>query len=139
MKVACVLVTHLRAKVEIRRHPHLRDRPAVIVDRSGPRPVVVDHLPACRGVAAGMTLEQALSRQADAEVLEADAHLISVLPESVQSDARLQCITGVSATASPPEREVGRSRPAGCSLRWTPLSWTVLEDMYGGEARLVNW
>ena len=33
MRVACVLVTHLRAKVEMYRHPHLRDVPVVIVDR----------------------------------------------------------------------------------------------------------
>ena len=38
MRVACVLVTHLRAKVELRKQPHLADRPAVIVDRSKGRP-----------------------------------------------------------------------------------------------------
>ena len=57
-----MLVTHLRAKVELRRRPHLRDRPAVIVDRSGGRPLVVDRFPSATGVAAGMTLEQAMSR-----------------------------------------------------------------------------
>ena len=31
MKIACVLITRLRAKVEMRRRPDLRDRPAVIV------------------------------------------------------------------------------------------------------------
>ena len=49
-----MLVTHLRAKVELRRQPHLKGRPAVIVDRSKGRPLVVDHLPAAAGVAAGM-------------------------------------------------------------------------------------
>ena len=62
MRVACVLVTHLRAKVEMGRQPHLKDRAAL----------VVDHFPAAAGVAAGMTLEQALSRNADSPVLEAD-------------------------------------------------------------------
>ena len=33
MKIACVLVTHLRAKVEMRRQPHLKDQPAVITSR----------------------------------------------------------------------------------------------------------
>ena len=28
MRVACVLLTHLRAKVEMRRHPHLNDTPS---------------------------------------------------------------------------------------------------------------
>ena len=33
MWVACVLVTHFRAKVEMLRHPHLKDSPVLIVDR----------------------------------------------------------------------------------------------------------
>lgn len=72
MKVASVLITHLRAKVELRRQPHLRDRAVLIVDRSRSRPLVIDHFPAASHVAAGMTLEQALSRQPDGIVLEAD-------------------------------------------------------------------
>ena len=121
MKIACVLVTHLRAKVEIRRHPHLRDRPAIIVDRSGPRPVVVDHLPACSGVAAGMTLEQALSRQADAVVLEADEQ--SYRRVFSQTLASLQGISD-------------RVEKADLGVAYVGLDG--LEDMYGGEARLVN-
>ena len=121
LKVACVLVTHLRAKVEMRRHPHLRDRPAVIVDRSGPRPVVVDHLPACRGVAAGMTLEQALSRQADAVVLEADDQSYRKVFNQM-----LASMQGIS-------NRVERS-----DLGVTYAGLDGLEDMYGGEARLVN-
>ena len=72
MRVACVLVTHMRAKLEMQKQPHLKDRPALVVDRSRGRPLVVDHFPAAAGVAAGMTLEQALSRNADSPVLEAD-------------------------------------------------------------------
>ena len=72
MKIACVLVTHLRAKVEMRRQPHLKDRPAVIIGRSRGKPVVIDHFQAATGVVAGMTAEQALSRQADGILLEAD-------------------------------------------------------------------
>ena len=72
MRVACVLVTHLRAKVEMQRQPHLRDRASLIIDRSRSRPLVIDHFPAASGVVAGMTLEQALSRQAEGIVLEAD-------------------------------------------------------------------
>ena len=29
MKVACLLITHLRTKVEMRRHPNLKNIPAV--------------------------------------------------------------------------------------------------------------
>ena len=74
MRVACVLVTHLRAKVEMYRHSHLKDMPVVIVDRgnSGTRPLVVDRFPKASGVRADMTLEQAISHHSNAVVLDAD-------------------------------------------------------------------
>ena len=72
MKIACVLITHLRARVEMRRQPDLQDRAVLIVDRSQGRPRVVDHFPTASGIVAGMTLGQALSRQTDGAVLEAD-------------------------------------------------------------------
>ena len=70
--IACLLVNHLRAKVEMRRQSHLRNRAVLIVDRSRGRPRVIDHFPAAFGVDAGMTVEQALSRQVNGIVLEAD-------------------------------------------------------------------
>ena len=44
MRVACVLITHLRAKIEAKRRLGLKDRPVVIVDRGTAQaaPVVVD-------------------------------------------------------------------------------------------------
>ena len=74
MRVACLLVTHLRAKVEMYRHSHLKDAPVVIVDRSPSRarPVVVDCFRSASGVKPGMTLEQAVSCHANAVVLDAD-------------------------------------------------------------------
>ena len=74
MRVACVLVTHLRAKVEMSRQPHLKDTPALIVDRdaSRARPLVVDRFPGASEAAAGMTLEQAVSRHTNAVVFDAD-------------------------------------------------------------------
>ena len=61
MKVACMLVTHLRSRVEIRRQPHLKNSPVLIVDRSPPgAPVVVDHFRSASWVAAGMTIEALL-------------------------------------------------------------------------------
>ncbi len=72
MTVACVLVTHLRARIELERNPHLAGRPAVIVDRTEPRPMVVDSLPPGAGAQAGMTLEQALGLSAETAVIEAD-------------------------------------------------------------------
>ena len=74
MRIACVLVTHLRAKVEINRQPHLKERPVLVVDRdpSRARALVVDHFPAASAVTAGMTLEQALSHHGNAVALYAD-------------------------------------------------------------------
>ena len=74
MRVACALVTHLRAKVEMSRHPDLKDSPVLIVDRDVARAkaLVVDRFPGASGVAAGMTLEQAMSRHANAVALDAD-------------------------------------------------------------------
>ena len=64
MKVACVLIPHLRALVELRRRPHLKCRPVVIVDRSNGRPAVADFLPEGTRIRIGMPLEQAMSLMA---------------------------------------------------------------------------
>ena len=61
MKVACLLITHLRSKVEMRRHPNLKNIDAIIVERSRERSQVVDSTPSASGVSPGNTLEEALS------------------------------------------------------------------------------
>ena len=53
MKVACVLIPHLRALAELRRCPHLSTRPIIIVNRSRGRPLVTDFLPEGSGVRQG--------------------------------------------------------------------------------------
>ena len=121
MRIACVLITHLRAKVEMIRHPHLRDRPAVIVDRSGGRPLVVDHFPAAPGVSAGMTLEQALSRHADTVALEGDEASYRRVFHQV-----LTSLQGIS------------DRVEGLEPGTAYVSLDGLADLYGGEARLVS-
>ena len=121
MKVACVLVTHLRAKVELRRQPHLQATPAVIVDRSGGRPVVVDALPAAAGVTAGMTLEEALSHHTNTTVLEADESAYQRVYQQV-----LTSLQGVSDRVEGPEPGTAYIRLDG------------LEELYGGEPRLVS-
>ena len=121
MKLACVLITHLRAKVELIRHPHLRDKPAVIVDRSRGRPMVVDHFPAAPGVRAGMTLEQALSRHADTVVLEVD------------EPSYRRVFHGMLAVL----QEVS-DRVEGSDMGTAYVGLEGLEDMYGGEAGLVK-
>ena len=121
MRVACVLITHLWAKVELRSQPHLKDRPAVIVDRSKGRPLVIDSFPAATGVIAGTTLEQALSHHPNTTVLEADEPYYRRVFHRV-----LTSLQGISDRVEGPELGSAYVRLDG------------LEDLYGGEARLVS-
>ena len=123
MRVACVLLTHLRAKVEVRRHPHLEDSPVVIVDRdpSTARPLVVDRFPAASGVVVGMTLEQAMSRHANALVLDADEPYYQQVFNQV-----LGSLQGVS------------DRVEGADLGTAYVRLDGLEGLYRGEAGVVS-
>ena len=121
MRVACVLVTHLRAKVELRRQPHLKETTAVIVDRSKGRPLVVDTFPAVVGVSPGMTQEQALSHQPGTIVLETDEPSYQKVFHRM-----LTALQGISDRVEGPELGTAYVRLDG------------LEGMYGGEARLVS-
>ena len=121
MKIACVLISHLRAKVEMRRQPDLKDRAVLIVDRSRGRPLVIDHFPAASGVAAGMTLEQAMSRQTDGAVLEAEEACYRRVFHRM-----LVSLQGIS------------DRVEGAELGTAYVRLDGVEALYGGEARLVN-
>ena len=120
MKVACVFITHLRAKAEMQRHPNLKDQPVLIADRTKSRPVVVDYLPAATAVSTGMPLERALSYQAEAIVLEADEpHYRRVFRQV------LSALQGIS------------DRVEDVGLGVANVALEGLESMYGGEERLV--
>ena len=120
LKVACVFITHLRAKAEMQRHPNLKDQPVLIADRTRSRPVVVDYLPAATAVSTGMPLERALSYQAEAIVLDADEpHYRRVFRQA------LTALQGIS----------DRVEDAGLGVAHVALDG--LEAMYGGEERLV--
>ena len=123
MRVACVLVTHLRAKVEMSRQPHLKTTPVLIVhrDASRARPLVVDRFPGAAEVVAGMTLEQAVSRHANAVVLDADEpHYRRVF------DRVLRALQGVS----------DRVETAGLGTAYARIDG--LERLHRGEARAVS-
>ena len=121
MRIACVLITHLRARVELRRQPHLRARPAVIADRSAGRPRVVDAFPAATGMLAGMTLDEALSRYPDAIVLEAD--------EPAYRRVFRQTLTALQGVSD---------RVEGAELGTVYVGLDGLESLHGGEAALVR-
>ena len=123
MRVACVLVAHMRAKVELARQPHLKDRPALIVDRSPSkaRPMVVDRSWPASGVITGMTLEAALTRHANAVVLDSDEpHYRRVFGQALAS------LQGVS------------DRVEGADLGTAYVRIDGLEGLYRGEAGVVS-
>ena len=72
MIVACVLITHFRAKIELGARPELADRAFVVADRTRAGSPVVDRSPAARGVLPGATLRLATSIHPDLVVLDAD-------------------------------------------------------------------
>ena len=121
MRVACVLITHLRAKVELQRQPHLGDRAVVIADRFRGMQLVVDHLPACAGVTAGMTLEEALSRNAGTVVIEADEPSYQRVFRRV-----LAALQGVS----------DRVESAGLGIAYVRVDG--LERLHGGENGMLH-
>ena len=121
MKIACLLITHLRAKAEMQRHPNLVNTPAIIVERSEGKARVVDATRCTMGVSQGMTLKEALSISPEALVLDADeSHYNKVFSQILQS------LQGISDRVEGPDLGVAYIRLDG------------LEHLYGGEARLVN-
>ena len=121
MKVACVLITHLRAKCALRERPALVEVPAVIVDRAAGTPQVIDVFPAATGVAVGMSLEEALSHNADTVVIEAN--------EPVYRRVFRQVLTALQAVSD-------RVEQAALGVAYVRLDG--LETLYGGEERLVS-
>ena len=123
MRVACVLVTHFRAKAEMLRHPQLKDSPVLIVDRdpSRKRPLVVDGFPPSVKSVTGLTLEQALSRNANAVVLDSDEpHYRRVFGEMLSSLQRVS------------------DRVEGTELGTVYVRLDSLEGLYHGEAGVVS-
>lgn len=121
MRIACILVPHLPASVEMRRRPDLKDEAVLIFDRSRGRPLVVDRFPAAAGVSAGMTLEQALSRQSGGVVLEAD--------EAVYRREFRRMLTSLQGVSD---------RVEGAEPGTAYAALDGLESLYGGEARLLT-
>ena len=85
------------------------------------RPLVVDRSPAAAGVAAGMTLEQARSRQASGVVLEAD--------EAAYRRVFRQLLVSLQGVSD---------RVEAAELGAAYVGLDGMEELYGGGARLVN-
>lgn len=72
MKLCCVLLSHFAWRCEVLRRPDLAGRPAVITCAEGSRKTVFDYSPEITGVTRDMPLQQALSRQREAVIIQAD-------------------------------------------------------------------
>ena len=120
MKIACVLITHLPMKAEQRRRSDLRGKPVIIVERSGSKHQVLDCSPESTGVTPGMPLQEALSRCKDATLLQADAPYYHTVFDRI-----VQLLMQKSPVVEKAE--------LGCAY----VGLNGLEEMYGGEARLV--
>ena len=116
-----MFIAHLRAKVEMRRRPHLKERPGVIINRSRGRPTVIDHLPATSGVSVGMAIEEAMSKHASIVVLEAD--------ESSYREAFQQILSFLQGIGDHVE---------GSDLGTAYVRLDGLEKMHGGEERIID-
>lgn len=121
MRIACLLLPHLRADLALRRRPELQGRPVVIIDRSAKSPVVLDSSPAAARVRPGMSLEQALSMHADPVLLKADERACEMAFNQVL--AALRQVSDLVEGAQP-----GRA--------WLRLDG--LAAAHGGEARFLE-
>ena len=121
MHVACVLIGHFSFKLEAARDPRLANRHAILFERSGSRRTVVDASPDIERVAPGMSLQEAQARCKDAALVEAD------IPGYHRAFDRILLRLG---NLSP----VVEADELGCAY----VGLDGLQDIYGGEARLVN-
>ncbi len=121
MKVACVLIKHLRVEAELHRNPQLKPRTVILADRSRSPARVVDARPeATLAAPPPPPPEAALIYPPHAVVLEADeAYYCRVFRQALAG------LLGVSA----------RVEAAELGLAYVAIDG--LGPMYGGEARLV--
>ncbi len=118
--IACILITHLPVKAEVRRYPQLRGKPVIITENYGSKDLVLDSSPEARGVGAGMPLAEAVARCKDASLLQADAPYYNGTFDKLVRALELR---------SPMVERAG----LGCAY----VGLEGLELMYGGEARVV--
>ena len=72
MRILCVLLAHFPWSCEVRRNPALESRPAIVTYTSGSHRLVHDWSPGLEGLQRDMPLQQALARNGDVELLQAD-------------------------------------------------------------------
>ena len=121
MKIACVLITHLPMKAELRRRTDLRGRPVLVTESVGSKQVVLDASPEAVGAIVGMPLQEAISRCKDAAILQADLPYYHGVFDRVAD----------SLGQRSPRIEKAE---LGCVF----VGLDGLEAMYGGATRLIT-
>ena len=118
--IACMLVTHLPVKSEVRRYTQLRGKPVIITERYGSQNLVLDSSAEAKGVTAGMTLAEAMARCKDASLIQADSPYYNNVFDNLLKALELR---------SPVVEKSG----LGCAY----VGLEGLEAMYGGEAQVI--
>ncbi len=118
--IACMLVTHLPVKSEVRRYTQLRGKPVIITESYGSQKLVLDSSEEAKGVIAGMPLSEAMARCKDASLIQADAPYYNSTFNKLIKALELR---------SPVVEKSG----IGCAY----VGLEGLEAMYGGEAQVI--
>ncbi len=121
MKIACVLITHLPMKAELRRRTDLRGRPVLVTESVGSKQIVLDASPEAVGAIVGMPLQEAISRCKGAALLQADLPYYHGVFDRVTD----------SLGQRSPRIEKAE---LGCVF----VGLDGLEAMYGGATRLIT-
>ncbi len=72
MKILCVLLPHFPLNCEVGRNPALKGCPVLVTGASGSQKLVLDYSPGLEGLHRDIPLQQALSRQREVELVQAD-------------------------------------------------------------------
>ena len=131
MSIACVLVAHLPLKIELLRQPALRGKAVFVTEQSGTQKVVIDRSspvhdspaydsPAYDSV-VGMPLDKALTQCPHAALIEADTALYRETWNRILDSL---------------EQRSPIVEDADLGLAYVDLRG--LEELYGGEAKLVK-
>ena len=118
--IACMLITHLPVKSEVRRYPQLRGKPVIIAESYGSKDLVLDSSAEAHGVRSGMSLAEAMSRCKEASLIQADAPYYNNTFDKLIRALELR---------SPVVEKDG----LGCAY----VGLEGLDLMYGGEARVI--
>ena len=119
--IACMLVTHLPVKSEVRRYPQLRGKPVIIIESYGSKDLVLDSSAEAYGVRSGMPLAEAISRCKGASLIQADEPYYNGTFDKLIKALELR---------SPVVEKDG----LGCAY----VGLEGLDLMYGGEARVIT-